>query len=181
VLAPLFALVTGPFLLVRNVAVALVSRKPGPAPAVPAWRRLLLIAASVLTLALTARYVLKQDYEVFAEYEPVMGTVKWAGALPDGAGGFRPVVTFFYTVEGCYYERPTHAGWDGMILRKRSKEEAEAAVSSYTVGSPVLVWYNPADPLRGVLKRYARWQLYPILVPPLWVLVVQTRRLLRPS
>jgi hypothetical protein len=150
-----------------------------PPPEVPPWQRALWIAAALATIGLSLRYVFWQDYSCYFRFEPVMGTVVATAANFERGVGYEPKVRFGYTVNGQYYERWTHGGWHSTRTSPFSKEEADAILSAYPVGSQVLVWYDPDWPLMGILKRYARWHLYPILIPPLWVLVAQTRKLLR--
>jgi hypothetical protein len=157
----------------------LAAPRRGPVPRVPAWRRLLLIVSAVLAIALTVRYVFRQDYQCYYELQPVTGKVLESVASRAPYGGFEPRVRFGYTVNDQYYERWTHAGWHSARLSTITREEAEEMVAPYPAGSEVTVWYDPDWPLMGVIKRYTRWYLYPIVLPPLWVLVVQTRKLLR--
>jgi hypothetical protein len=178
---PVLAVCGGLVGVVRSVAGYLTTPRPAPAQvsAVSPARRFLLVAASAFILTLTARFVFYQDYQFYFEYEPVMGVVTDAKALPVGPGDFDPRVRYKYAVGGLEYERATHAGWHGVQLRPMSQAEAEATLDPYPVGSQILVWYDPANPIRGLIKRYIRWHLYPIVIPPLWVLIAQTRRLLR--
>jgi hypothetical protein len=155
----------------------LTARRFGPAREIPPVRRVLMIGVALVTIALMVRFVFWQDYKIYFEFEPVMGKVISADTHHRFDDVYEPRVRFSYVINGHYYERSTWEGWHS--ARTMTEDEAKAAATEYKPGSDVLVWYDPDVPLRASLKRYGRWALYPILIPPLWLLVAQTRRLLR--
>ena len=150
-----------------------------PVAEVPASRRLLLIAVSLLAIGGMVRYVLLEDYQCYFTFRKVTGKVLESKVVPYDDGHFQPKVRFCYTLDDCYVDRWTHDGWPGPRLSRISREEAESLVAPFPPGADVTVWCNPDRPGMGVLKRYTRWHLYPLLIPPLWVLIAQTRLLLR--
>jgi hypothetical protein len=175
-LLPVIAPIEGVMQLGRWLTHAVTTAQARPPREIPAWRRALMIVAALLTIGLSVRYVFWQDYSAYCRFEPVTGEVLETVVEPDG-DRFEPRVKFAYVVDGQYYERLTHMGWYSM--RRLSKTEAETVLKGYPVGEKVLVWYDPGWPLMGILKRYLRPHLYVILIPPVWLLIAQTRRLIR--
>jgi hypothetical protein len=70
---PVAAIVEGILLCGRSVWRALTTARPEPTPETPVWRRLLLVVAALLTIGLTVRYLFRQDYRCYFEFERVMG------------------------------------------------------------------------------------------------------------
>jgi hypothetical protein len=176
---PVLAIPAGVIQLAWRVWCRITTSSDAPPPETSAGWRVFMITISVMVIALSVQYVFKQDFRTYFVFQTTTGKVLETKTESLGFDYFEPKVRFSYTVDGQSVDRWTHPGWHVTGFTPLSQAEAEAILTSYPVGSEVLVWYDPDYPPVGILKRYARPHLWPILIPPVWLLVVQTRKLLR--
>jgi hypothetical protein len=145
----------------------------------PVGHRVLMIVGALAVLGWLGRVIFWEDYRCYFLFREVTGEVIESRVVPCGDGHFQPEVRFWYVLDDCYVNRWAHRGWPGGRITPISQDEAEELIAPFPPGAHVPVWCNPTNPGMGVIRRYTRWYLYPLLIPALWVLVAQTRWLLR--
>lgn len=72
---------------------------------------------------------------------------------------YRGQVQFEYEVGGVAYSSDTVTTAELLNIRSRSRSLAEKKVAAYPVNAVVQVFYDPADPKRGVLEHQGDWSL----------------------
>jgi hypothetical protein len=148
-----------------------------PASSPSSRGRVLFVVVALVALALFTRYIVWREYRVLFVYRPTEGKVLVSDVMPRGESGFEPNIRICYWVDGHYYERPAWLG--SSPFQSQSHDEARSAAARYPAGSEVVVWYDPDMPHRARIERYILWWLYPLLIPPIWFLALEARRLLR--
>jgi hypothetical protein len=152
-------------------------RAAEPASSPSSRGRVLFVVVALVALALFTRYIVWRVYRVLFVYRPTEGKVLVSDVMPRGKSGFEPNIRICYWIDGHYYERPAWLG--SSPFRSQSHDEARIAAARYPAGSEVVVWYDPDMPHRARIERYILWWLYPLVIPPIWFLALQARRLLR--
>jgi hypothetical protein len=107
--------------------------------------------AAVLARMTGERLELRRLSQESAAWPRVRGEVVdtrlvWSSS-PRAGQAYWPTIHYRYSVDG--------AGFSGQRVSFRpsyGRAEAEAAVSKFSAGSPVSVWYRPGDPRTSVLE-----------------------------
>lgn len=88
-------------------------------------------------------------------------------------GSYHYVVTYAYQVDDHAYTGDRYSLGQGSRASQRYPDESEArtaARSNYPVGSPVDIYYDPADPASTVLKADPNWATFgPLLIGLIFV------------
>jgi hypothetical protein len=105
------------------------------------------VAMFVMTVIMWTRAGIASDAQ---RWPSAPGIVVSAAVAGGGKGGYRPQIVYQYEVAGVTYasDRYTlgtmsHGGRDG----------SEATVAAHAPGTPVRVYYDPADPSQATLQR----------------------------
>jgi len=91
--------------------------------------------------------------------------------VPHGrrGGGYFPVISIRYTVDGQEFQATTYSANDNW---GHPRAEAQDILARFEIGREYPCWYDPNDPARAVLVRGYTWVEYLVAIFPLAVMIV---------
>jgi hypothetical protein len=104
-----------------------------------------------------------KQYRASAGWQPIPARIldsrveeSESGSGEDYSVSYSPIITYEYQTMGQSYRGNLIAfGSEGIGYGSRKK--AEKVIARHPTGTPVTVYYNPADPSQSVLERNFNW------------------------
>ena len=95
---------------------------------------------------------------IFSNWVRAEGTV--LNSQVEGKRAIHPEIEYKYWVDSVEYEGKTNLNAPGFGTKANRRDQATKLVAKYIPGSNLVVYFDPADPGRSVLRPYPVWSAY---------------------